>query len=62
MIKIDACAPPHCSCPHIEVYEENETVLIMDDDDDIVKMSIEEFHLLAVRFLKEFGEKYGRIN
>ena len=59
MTIIDACAPPHCNCPHMEIYEETDTILIMDDDDDMVKMSMKEFYLLAVRFLDTFGDKYG---
>jgi hypothetical protein len=34
----------------MEIYKETNTILIIDDEDDMVKMTIDEFTLLAERF------------
>lgn len=49
-----ACAPPGCGCPVlvIDEHEGSSTVVINDDYDGTVVMTVEEFKILAEGFLK----------
>ncbi len=49
---LDSCAPPACSCPTAEMYDEKCEIIIRDDYEGIVKMTYAQFTTLAVKFLE----------
>lgn len=54
-----ACARPSCSCPEIETYTtvDGETRLMINDDfNSSISISIDEMRLLSENFLKAYEE------
>jgi len=56
---IKACAPPACSCPVLEIepnVDGQSLVIITDDYEGTVVMTIVEFAILASKFLEKYKD------
>ena len=54
VFKMKACSPPACGCPTLTIEESIDgiqSVVVEDDYNGIVVMTIEEFNMLALGFL-----------
>jgi hypothetical protein len=51
LIKIVACKRPRCNCPELHMDDDTKEILIVDDFGGSVKMTYEEFTILARGFL-----------